>query len=139
MDIEKAIGADSECVILDSDNYEGEINHIEILRERTNHRNESLMEEEEEQSAWRSELWKLMWVARIASPVAIYDDSAASRTFSGGGNGRIFGRIRRRHFRKWEKEDPPAKSNKGFGRIQGGFSEFYRGRKRTLTKGIFLK
>ena len=109
MDIEKAIGADSECVILDSDNYEGEINHIEILRERTNHRNESLMEEEEEQSAWRSELWKLMWVARIASPVAIYDDSAASRTFSGGGEWANFRKNQKKTFPKMGKRRSPGK------------------------------
>ena len=74
--------SDSECVILDSDNYEGEINHIEISHARTRQRNEALTEED--QTISRSELGKLMWVARIARPGAIYDAPAAAQTFSVG-------------------------------------------------------
>ena len=37
---------------------------------------------ENEQTALRSELGKLMWIARIARPGAIYDASAAAQTFS---------------------------------------------------------
>ena len=37
---------------------------------------------EEEQSLMRSELGKLMWLARIARPGAIYDASAAARSFA---------------------------------------------------------
>ena len=63
---------DSDCegIISYSDNYEGEINHIEIPHERTKKRNESLTEE---QSILRSGLGELMRIARIARPGAIYD------------------------------------------------------------------
>ena len=82
MEIEKAIDSDFEGVVLDSDNYEGGINQIGITHERTKRRNVALTEEEQDIS-W-SELGKLMWVARIARPGAIYDTSAAAQTFPDG-------------------------------------------------------
>ena len=36
-----------------------------------------------EKAALRSELAKLMWIARIARPGAIYDASASAQTFPG--------------------------------------------------------
>ena len=73
---------DSAGVILDPNNYEGGINHIEIPHERKRHRNEAITEEDH--SIFRSELGKLMWIARIGRPGAIYDASAAAQTFSVG-------------------------------------------------------
>ena len=72
------IDSDSECIILDPDKYEGEINHIEIPHGRARHRNGALTEEE--QTILRAELGKLMWIARIARPGGIYDASAAAQT-----------------------------------------------------------
>ena len=74
-------------IIPDSDNYEGEINHIGISRERTRHPDEALTGEAN--SVLRSELGELM---RIARPDSIYDASVATRTFTGGGANRCFGR-----------------------------------------------
>ena len=81
MEVGKVRDSDSEWVIPDSNNYEGEINHIEIPHERTRHRHGALTEEE--QSILRSELGELMWIARISRPGAIYDDSVAAQTFYG--------------------------------------------------------
>ena len=83
MGVGEVSGADSEGVIPDSDNYEVEINHIEISHERARQRNGALAEAE--QTILRSELGKLMWVARIARPGAIYGASAAAQKFPGGG------------------------------------------------------
>ena len=58
-------------IISDYNNYEGRINQIEIPHERARRRNDALTEEEE-QTILRSKLGKLMWVARIARPGAIY-------------------------------------------------------------------
>ena len=58
MKIEKASGPSSEGIIPESDNYEGEINHIEIKHERTRHRNEALTAEEH--AILRSESGQLM-------------------------------------------------------------------------------
>ena len=82
MQIEKVSGADSDGVILDPDNYDGEINHIEIPHERARQRNETL--KEEDRAILRSEIEKLLRISRIARPVAIYDASAAARDFSVG-------------------------------------------------------
>ena len=46
MGIGKVSDSDYDGIMLDSDNYEGAINHIEIPRDRTRHRNKSLTEEE---------------------------------------------------------------------------------------------
>ena len=80
--VTKTNSEESDGIILDSDNYEGGIKHIEISYERTRTPDEPSTEDEETIS--RAELGKLMWVARIASPGAIYDSSAAALTFSGG-------------------------------------------------------
>ena len=69
-------------IILDLNKYEGKSNHIEIAHERTRQPNEPLTEDG--QAILRSELGKLMWVARIARPGAIYDPSAAAQTFADG-------------------------------------------------------
>ena len=70
-------------VTLDSNNYEGEINHIGISHKRTRTPNEPLTEDE--QTISRSELGKLIRIARIARHGAIYDASAAAYMFPGGG------------------------------------------------------
>ena len=79
MEIGKVSDSDFEGLILDSDNYEDKIDQIEIAHERENQRNGSLTEAS--QSILRSELWKLMRIARTARPGAIYDASAAAQTF----------------------------------------------------------
>ena len=56
------------------------INRIVIPHERMMAPNEILTDSE--QTILRSELGKLMWIARIARPGAIYDASAAAQTFS---------------------------------------------------------
>ena len=71
---------DSEWVVLDPNGYEDKINHIGISHERMMNPDEILTENE--QTALRSELGKLMWIARIARHDAIYDASAAAQTFS---------------------------------------------------------
>ena len=78
----KVGGSDFERIVLDSDNYEGGINQIEIPRERADRRSNDLTEEE--QATFRLELGKLMWIERTARPGAIYDASAAARKFPGG-------------------------------------------------------
>ena len=133
MGIEKVIDSDFEGIILDPDNYEGEINHIEIPHERTRHRNEAITEEEH--AILRSELGKLMWVARIPRPGAIYDASTAAQTFSMGKMVDISDEIEV-FSENGEKEDHPKASKNDFEPIPG-FSYFYRSNKRMLTKWIF--
>ena len=70
---------DFEGVGLDSNNYVGRINHIEIPHERSRQRNDAL--KEAEQTISRSELGKLM---RIARPGAIFDASADAQTIYAG-------------------------------------------------------
>ena len=89
MRIAKATDSDTECVILDSDNYGGGINQIEIPHERARRRNGDVTEEG--QTILRSALRKLMRIARIARTGAIDDASAAAQTFPDGGNGRFDG------------------------------------------------
>ena len=71
--------SDFEGLVLDPNDYEDGINHIAIPHERTRHRNGALTEAD--QSIFRSVLGKLTRIARIARPEAIYDPSAAARTF----------------------------------------------------------
>ena len=66
--------------ISDSNKSDDEIIHIEISHARTRTPEEPLAEAE--QAILRSELEKLMRIARIARPGAIYDASAAAQTFS---------------------------------------------------------
>ena len=65
---------------MDSNNYGDKINRIEISQARSKQKDD--FPTEEEQSATRSELGKLMRFARIAWPDAIYDASAAARNFA---------------------------------------------------------
>ena len=83
MKITKANNGEFGGVALDSNNYEGEIEHIEISHERTRKPNEPSAEDERAIS--RSELGNLVRIARIARPEAIYDASADAQTFSDGG------------------------------------------------------
>ena len=69
-------------MVLASNKYEGEVNRIEIPHGRMMEPGEILTENE--QTTLRSELGKLMWIARIARPGAIYDASASAQTFSTG-------------------------------------------------------
>ena len=80
MKIEKIDTPDFKGVILDSNNYEDKINHIEISQARSKQKDDFLTYEE--QSAMRSEIGKLTWLARIARPGAIYDSPAATRNFA---------------------------------------------------------
>ena len=82
MQIAKVSDGEFGGIALESGNYEGEINHIGISYERTRAPKEPLTEDE--QTILRSDLGKLMRVARIARPGAIYDDSAAAETFPDG-------------------------------------------------------
>ena len=69
-------------MVLASNKYEGEVNRIEIPHGRMMEPGEILTENE--QTTLRSELGKLMWIARIARPGAIYDASASAQTFATG-------------------------------------------------------
>ena len=79
MEITKVNDGEFGGIALGSGNYEDKINHIGIPHERTRVPKEPLAEED--QTISRSELGKLMMIARIARPGAIYDDSAAAQTF----------------------------------------------------------
>ena len=68
--------------ISDSNKSDDEIIHIEISHARTRTPEEPLAEAEH--AILRSELGKLMRIARIARPGVIYEESAAAQTFSGG-------------------------------------------------------
>ena len=70
--------SDPDCdgLILDPDNYEDKINHIEIPHGGSKKIPEALTEAD--QAILRSELWKLMRAARIARPGAICDASATA-------------------------------------------------------------
>ena len=80
--VEKANDSNSECLNLDSANYEDKINQVEIPHERGKQRPGDVTEDE--QAALRSALGGSIWVARIARPGAIYDSSAADQTFTEG-------------------------------------------------------
>ena len=71
---------DFEGVAVDSTNYEDKISQIKIPRARGKEKDD--FSTEKEQSMVRSELGKLMWLARNARPDAIYDASAAARNFA---------------------------------------------------------
>ena len=77
-------------VILDSNNCEDKIKHIEIAQSRSRQKGDFLIEE---QSVMRSELGKLMWLARIARPGAIYDASAAAQNFANNKPGNCDGKF----------------------------------------------
>ena len=73
---------DFDGIVLDSNGYGDKINHIELSHARMMAIGEILTENE--QTVSRSELWKLMRVARIARPGAFYDASASAQTFPTG-------------------------------------------------------
>ena len=79
----KVDNGDLDRVASGSGKYEGEVNHIEIPHARTRAPKEPLGAAGKTTS--RSEIGKLMRIARIARPGAIYDASAAAHTFSYGG------------------------------------------------------
>ena len=79
MRISKVNSENCDGVISDSNKYEDEINHIGISHESTRAPKEPLMGAD--RSILRPELGKLMRIARIARPGAIYDESAAAQTF----------------------------------------------------------
>ena len=133
MEIEKVSGSDSEGVILDSDNYEDKINHIEISHETTRQRNDALADAA--QTISRSELWKLMWIARIARPGAIYDASAAALTFSAGKMIDI-SEGKEDCSENEENGDPQKESENDFGRIPG-FLKIYTADDRMSIKCTF--
>ena len=71
IEIAKVRDPDCDGLILDPDNYGDKINHIEIPHVGCKWMPEALTGDD--RSILRSELWKLMWVARIARPGEIYD------------------------------------------------------------------
>ena len=107
--------ADFEGVILDSDNFEGEINHIGVSHERTRQPDGSITEEGH--SISHSESGELMWVARIALPGAIYDASAAAQTFREGGRSMFW--KRKKTFRKMGKRRFLDRKENDFEHIPG--------------------
>ena len=101
----KQENGDFEGVVLDSNGYGGKISHIEISHERMANPDEILTENE--QAALRSELGKLMWIARIARPDAIDDASAAAQTFSVGEMGIFIEEEEEKKYRKSKKKNFP--------------------------------
>ena len=108
MKIDKVNNGEFGWGALDSNNYEGEITHIEIYHERTRAPSEPLADDE--QTILRSELGKLMRIARIARTDAIYDASVAAQTFSAGELIEVldrcggFRKMGKRKFRKMERK-----------------------------------
>ena len=90
--ITKVDHGELRCIISDSRNYEGAVNYIGISHERT--RGPKELKAEGEQAISRSELGRLIWIARIARQGSIYDDSAAAQKLLGGGHFWGFGATR---------------------------------------------
>ena len=76
--IKKVGDSDFEGLVLDYNDYEGKINHIEIPHDRKRRGNGALTEAD--QSILRSGSGELMWIARIARHGEIYDASFAAQT-----------------------------------------------------------
>ena len=89
MRISKVNREDPGGVISGSGKYGDRVSHIEIAQARTRSPKETLTGEE--QAIFRPELGKLIWIARIARPGAIYDASAAAQTFPDGELKDVFG------------------------------------------------
>ena len=96
MKIPKIKNDDFDGIFLDSNGYGEQVNHIEIPHGRMMAIGEILTENE--QAISRSELWKLLWIARIARPGAIYDASASAQPFPNRRNDGFFGRSRKYAF-----------------------------------------
>ena len=122
-------------IIPDSGNYEGEIDNIEISHERTRHPNEPLTEEEH--AIWRSGLGKLMRIARIARPGAIYDAPADAQTFP---EGELLDVLEQKGdiLANGENEDFRKEKEKDFEHIPG-LSEFIKGHPKDVNKVNLLK
>ena len=82
-EIMKIKNDDSEGVVLDLNKYDGEINRVGISHGRMIEPDGILTGVE--QTIPMSVLGKLMRIARIARPGAIYDDSASAQTVATGG------------------------------------------------------
>ena len=135
MEIEKVDTPDFKAVISDSSNYEDKINRIEIPQARSKQKDDFLTEEE--QSVMRSELGKLMWLARIARPGAIYDAPAAARNFANSKPGNCDGEISNE-----ENEEGNANENNpkpsDFAHIPG-FRNFIASKSKDANKVNLLK
>ena len=83
MDISEVNNDDFDGIVAGSNKYEAEIYPIGIPNARTRNPKEPLGESD--QSNLRSGLGKLMRLARITRPDAMYDASAAAQTFPDGG------------------------------------------------------
>ena len=114
--------SDFNGLVLDSDDYEGKINHIETPHGRTRNRNGALSEAD--QSILRSALRKLMRIARIGRPEAIYDASAAARTFTDGRT--IGGNEESGEISEIEEENLTRERQTIFG-LMRGFTKFLQG------------
>ena len=121
--------ADSEGIILDSNNFEGEINHIEIPHERKRQPDESLTEEDH--SISRAELGKSMCVLRELRSRARFTTHRPPRELSQVENNRRFGREmgisengKRNVFGKKENDSVDIP----------GFHNLHRGNKMALTR-----
>ena len=80
-EIAKATDPDSEGLILGLPNYyEDKTNHIRMPNGRSKPITKASAEDD--QALLRSGLWKLMWIARLGRPGAIYDSSAVAQTFT---------------------------------------------------------
>ena len=107
----------------------GEIDHIGIAHEGTSHRNGAQTEEEETIS--RSELGKLIRIARIERPGATYDAPGAAQTFPAGKMMDIL--EEREDFPKMAKKKISRKSARVILSTYRAFHNFTRN-KRMLTK-----
>ena len=124
--------SDFDGLVLDSDDYGDKINHIEIPHERTRQRNGALTEEEQE--ILRSELGKLKWVARIARPDSIYDDSADAQTFP---ECKITEEYEANEEIAKIEEDELTKANHF--ELMPGFTKFLQGKQMEVNKVNLLK
>ena len=127
--------SDYDGITLDSDNYEGGINHIGISHERAKRRNGALTEAE--QFILRSELRKSTWVARTARPGAIYDASAAAQTFHDGKM--VDSQVGNEEFPKIEENEDFQKERKTDFEHMPGFRTFLKGDQSIVNKANLLK
>ena len=112
------------------------VDHIEIPHERPRQRNDALMVEE--QAIFRSGLGKLMRIARIARPGAIYDASAAAQTFSDGWRLEVLEHGGWAILENGENEVPTSEKKEDFERMSG-FSKFMGDRQKGVNTSNLLK